>query len=84
MGMLSAEERKQVSAAVWRWAKEAPDVPVAGILGRHEKLTPKQIAQAIDNETREGKAFLEFLEHGVRREGVERVVERFTASTRRV
>jgi hypothetical protein len=74
--VLTPFERLRLLNALDDWSKSVPDQPMLGFLGVDEYLTPKQIvAEAIEN-TPNGQAILEILEHGVRREGIERVVNR--------
>jgi len=76
--VLSATEREIILAALVTWAKDAPAEPVLGFLGSGEPLTPREIVSAVRRETDDGRAILEILEHGVRREGIAKVVERLT------
>jgi len=75
--MLTVQENEAVLAALQAWAKSTPDEPVIGFLGGDERLTPQQVVTHVRTKTSHGRAMLEMLEHGIRREGVERVVTRF-------
>lgn len=76
--MLSERERERLVAALHEWADAVPEEPVAGFIGDGRLLTPRELAQAAAQETPDGEALLQILEHGVRREGLEAVVERLT------
>lgn len=78
--MLSTVERTNIVNALRAWAQSAENQPMLGFIGSGQPLTPRQIVSAIQNETDDGKAILEILEHGVRREGMSRVVDRLTRS----
>lgn len=81
--MLTSEERSQIVEALRYWAGKIPDEPMLGFLQKGlemadgEYLTPHQIVAAVLDETPDGIAVLDILEHGVRREGIEKVVARF-------
>lgn len=49
-----------------------------GFLGGKDLLTPSQLVTAVQSETEDGKAMLEILEHGMRREpdGIQAVLAR--------
>jgi hypothetical protein len=76
--MLNAVEREQVAKALFEWAKSVPDEPMVGFLDRDGLLTPHEIVKQVMEKTADGQAVLEILEHGVRREGIEKVVARLT------
>jgi len=76
--MLSSDERRRLSDALSKWAKDAPGDPIIGFLGQDRLLTPTELARAVVAETPDGLALLEILEHGVRREGLSTVVKRLT------
>ena len=75
--MLTATENQQIVAALKAWAETAPDEPTIGFLGDGELLRPSEIVSAVESGTDDGKSILEILEHGLRREGIEKVVSRF-------
>lgn len=75
--MLSSEERLQIVSALRVWAENAPDEPVFGTMLNLEQVTPMELLRDVENEKEIGKLFLEILEHSVRREGLERVTQRF-------
>jgi hypothetical protein len=79
--VLSEHERKVLISAVYTWASNMPDEPVLGFVGGTGILSAHALAQELDKGTGEGEAFLEMLEHGVRSEGLERVLERFYQSS---
>jgi hypothetical protein len=79
LSMLSDVERERLVAALHAWARTVPDEPVAGFLGDGRLLTPRELANAAEQDTPDGEALLQILEHGVRREGLGTVVERLTA-----
>jgi hypothetical protein len=74
--VLSPDETVELITALSIWAKTEPDEPLLGFIGGGKLLTPLEIVSAIQTETDDGKAILEILEHGVRREGISRVVGR--------
>jgi hypothetical protein len=76
--MLNAVEREQIAKALFEWAESVPDQPMVGFLGRERLLTPREVVKQVSEKTPDGQAVLEILEHGVRREGIERVVARLT------
>jgi hypothetical protein len=75
--MLTEEERRELLHAVEAWADAAPDEPVLGFVGGEGFCSPRELVRAVQSFSDTGEAFLELLEHGVRREGLERVVGRF-------
>jgi hypothetical protein len=79
LGVLSRTERELVVSVLWQWAETTPDLPVAGFLDGERLLTPMELAAAAERGTADGEALLEILEHGLRREGIDSVVRRFTA-----
>ncbi|WP_180542256.1 hypothetical protein [Nevskia soli] len=76
--MLSPDEKSQLIAALRIWAKTERNQPVLGFIGGGKILTPWEIVSAVERESEDGEAVLEVLEHGVRREGISRVVGRLT------
>jgi hypothetical protein len=76
--MLSPEERRQITDALTTWAKGAPVEPMIGLLGEGRFLTPWELVRHVTDETSEGQAVLEIIEHGVRREGIDSVVRRLS------
>ena len=75
--MLTNQERSAVVAAVEEWAAAAPERPALGFVGNGRMLTAADLATAVRKGTEDGEAFMQLLEHGVRREGLETVVRRF-------
>lgn len=75
--MLSPSEREAVLSAVQKWAAAAPDEPVMGFLDREGVLTARDLVSAIHERTEDGDAFLEMIEHAVRRDGLDSVITRF-------
>jgi hypothetical protein len=75
--MLTAHEHTLLVATLTKWAETAPDEPMLAILGAGELMRPWDIARAVQHRTEEGEAILEILEHGLRREGADKVVSRF-------
>jgi hypothetical protein len=73
--MLTPQERERVTSAMRQWAQRAPNEPIVGFLGT-SLLTPKEMVTAVEEDTSDGQAILEILEHGVRREGLDAVVDR--------
>jgi hypothetical protein len=74
--MLDPQERSQLIVALEVWAKSVPDRPLVGFLAGEKLFTPTELVQQVREETPDGQAVLEILEHGVRREGVDSVVAR--------
>ncbi|WP_031495313.1 hypothetical protein [Bryobacter aggregatus] len=74
---MSQAERAKVIEALIIWAKSAPEEPVIGFIGGGAILTPREIVRAVQQETEDGQAILEILEHGIRREGIDMVLNRF-------
>jgi nucleoid-associated protein YgaU len=81
--VLTASENEQIIAALAQWAATAPNEPVIGILGGGEMLRPWEIVAAVQQRTEAGEAILEILEHGLRREGVDKVVSRLVGDANR-
>jgi hypothetical protein len=75
--MLRGREKQQIIGALKQWASSVPNKRMLGFAGSNF-LTPKEIVQAALEETEDGLAILEILEHGVRREGIESVTKRLT------
>ncbi|WAC90208.1 hypothetical protein [Mycobacterium sp. Aquia_213] len=86
----TTDEFLQLTRALTTWADATPDVPVLGFLQGggmflqdSELLTPHELLDAIgDPRNADGTAFLEMLEHAVRREGIESVTNRLYQSAR--
>jgi hypothetical protein len=78
--MLSDEERELLVSALWDWSEAVPDRPLIGFLEHRGLLTPREVAQAVQEETPDGEALLAILEYGIRREGIETVTERIVTS----
>jgi hypothetical protein len=76
--MLTATERRDVITALSRWALSAPNEPMIGFLGGDNLLTPREAVDAVKHRTPDGEALLAMIEHGVRREGLESVVNRLS------
>jgi len=74
--MLNQVERKQIVEALTLWSQTVPNEPMLGFLEGDQYLTPREIVAAVQQNTQDGQAVLEMLEHGVRREGLEAVVAR--------
>jgi CheY-like chemotaxis protein len=81
--VLTATEKQQIVAALKAWAETAPDEPTIGILGDGDLLRPSEIVTAVESGADDGESILEILEHGVRREGIEKVVSRFISPATR-
>jgi hypothetical protein len=75
--MLGQDEKVALIDALELWASNVPDRPMLGFLGGNF-LTPMEIVDAAIQETDDGRAILEMLEHGVRRQGLKAVTERLT------
>jgi hypothetical protein len=75
--MLTEDERRELLDAVIAWANAAPDEPVLGFVGSEGLCSPRELVHEVEARTGTGEAFLQMLEHGVRREGLKQVVSRF-------
>jgi hypothetical protein len=81
---LSTGEFIELMRALTAWAEVAPDEPVLGFLQGGDILTPRQLLDAVDDpQNSDGAAFLEMLEHAVRRDGIESVTNRLRESVGR-
>jgi hypothetical protein len=78
MGVLSLTERGMIVSALATSAQSEQPEPMLGFIGSGSLLTPLEIVSAVERETEDGKAILEILEHGVRREGIDTVVSRLS------
>lgn len=76
--MLSTEERTQITEALRSWAASAPNEPMIGFVNDQDLMTPKQVVAQVAKNSRAGQSVLEILEHGMRREGIEAVVNRLS------
>jgi hypothetical protein len=76
--VLSEEEFHELRRALYRWSERVPDVPVLGFLDSDSLMTPREVFEHFDRRTSEGRGIRTILEHGVRREGLPMVVERFS------
>jgi hypothetical protein len=74
--MLNPDEREQLVAALERWSERSPNVPMMGFLESGTIMTPLQMVVEVKENTSDGLAILEMLEHALRREGMAKVVER--------
>jgi hypothetical protein len=80
---LTTDEYVALARALYVWADAAPDQPALGFLQTGEMLSRQQLFEAFDDQNNpDGAAFLEMLEHAVRREGVERVTGRLLDAAR--
>lgn len=78
--MLSEAERGEIIEALAIWAEQVPARPMVGFLEHQDLLTPREVVAAVQETTASGEALLEILEYGVRREGIEAVVDRIVSS----
>jgi hypothetical protein len=77
--MLTHEERIQITKALQQWANQAPkEELVIESVGGDRFLTPLQVCIEVEGNTPDGQAVLRILEHGVRQEGLQEVVNRLT------
>jgi hypothetical protein len=81
--VLTEDERAKLLDAFVSWAGSAPQEPFLGFVGDDGHYSPLELVAEIEQRTETGEAFLEILEHGVRREGLEQVVRRFYESAER-
>ena len=63
--MLDAQERSQLIVALEAWARSVPDKSLVGFLDGDKLFSPKEIVREVREETPDGQAVLEILEHGV-------------------
>jgi hypothetical protein len=81
MMALSTDEYIELIRALTAWAEVAPNEPALGFLQGDEMLTPRQLLDAVDDsQNPDGAAFLEMLEHAVRRDGIDSVTSRLNDS----
>lgn len=76
--MLMPDERAALLAALMQWSAHADPQPVFGFLGSNAWLTPAGVVHAVREGSEDGNAILDFLEAGVRREGLAAVVARLS------
>lgn len=74
--MLTASERDTITAALQDWARSVPDEPLFGFLQTGRLFTPRELVEQVLEDTPDGRALLEIIEHGVGREGLNKVVDR--------
>ncbi|MBU6475555.1 MAG: hypothetical protein KGL10_06245 [Alphaproteobacteria bacterium] len=76
----SPADKQKLKDAFNIWAKNypAPDQPIIGFGPGNAMLSAKELNEAVQKETADGKSMLEALEYGVQREGIDKVVERLT------
>ena len=74
--VLTESERQSIQTALAIWAQSAPDEPLVGFVSQDGRWTPKELVDQVRRQTPDGKALLELLEHGVRREGIAKVISR--------
>ena len=76
---LTNDEWNVLHDALKYWASQMPDEPVLGFLEGESLLTPHQLLWAIENADKDddGAAFMEMLEHAIRRTNVAKVARRF-------
>lgn len=67
--MLTPHEREQVTLALRQWAQRGARY-TDGRVPRISLLTPNGMVAAVEEDTSDGQAILEILEHDVRREGL--------------
>lgn len=82
--MLQRAEIEELISALQVWANGATAEKVqVGFVGpKGGPYDPYELVHAVESETEDGKAFLEILEHSVRREGLERVTARLKGDLR--
>lgn len=76
--MLSATEHRAVVRALRAWAQSAPDEPALGFVASKSTMTAGELLEEVLDRTADGQAFLELIEHGLRVDGMESVLGRFT------
>jgi hypothetical protein len=76
--MLTSRERHLIIKALEVWVRNTPNEPMLGFLGANEFLTPREIVEQVRENSDTGQNVLQLLEHGLRREGIEKVIARLT------
>ncbi|WP_054812361.1 hypothetical protein [Nocardia arizonensis] len=80
---LTRNEWLGIRAALQQWMSEMPDEPALGFLSGERILTRRELLTAADNSANEdGVAFVGLLEHAVRRDGIESVIDRLARGAR--
>jgi hypothetical protein len=77
--MMNPRERSMIIQALEVWANSVPDEPLIGFVDGSSLMTPSQLVREVRENTDQGAAVLEILEHGMRREGIEAVIRRLSA-----
>jgi len=77
--MLTLEEREKILLALREWTEFTPDEPVLGFIQSNVLKTPKELFKEIEENTPDGIALMQIIEHGVRLIGIEAVVRRLSA-----
>lgn len=75
--MLSDHERSALLDALRDWAKTEPDKRSIGFFESSDLLTPLELVNAVEESSKPGLAFLEIIEHSIRRDGISTVVGKF-------
>lgn len=77
--MSEKQRREKLKDAFQKWAAQVkePDAPVLGFYGT-KVFSAKELAQEVANDTDVGQSVIEVLEHGARKEGIDKVIERLT------
>ena len=82
--MLTSEEHVTIVDALQEWALCAPDEPILGFIQSDGLKTPQEILSAIKENSSDGKAVMQMIEHSVRRIGLEDVVRRIRAQSKSI
>lgn len=76
---MNDNDLRRLKNAFNAWAKNTPnpDEPLAGFVGG-KMLSPNELAREVENETEIGKGWIEILQYGTAKEGLDKVIERLT------
>lgn len=76
---MTPDEKQRLKEAFNTWAQNVPDpdAPAMGFIGQ-KLLSAREAAAAVQAETPTGRDILSILEHGVKVEGIDKVVARLT------
>ena len=75
--ILEPDDRKQLANLMAGWVSnvESPDEPLFGIAGTPGLLSPRQLVQAVQDETELGRRYIENLSEVVAQVALENVLE---------
>lgn len=72
-------DKQRLKDAFSEWARRLPnpDAPIIGFIGT-KLYSAQEAVREVENETPVGMAILDILEHGVKVEGIDKVISRLT------